>query len=476
MAAPETPRTLTRRSACGGPSRPSPAARPRLGPRALLASFLFILVMGRAAPLETWRNYMDFTVRVAVVQDARHIAFGVTQPYGVTDLQGAPIAGLMAQRLYFADLDDAGRIVLRDASGHQVARETPSIRMDAGDNAGAAIYIEAIRDVDSWRSSRLKEAPSYRGAIRIAIGDRGLLVAVNELPLEHYLLGVVGPEIGGFAPPEALKAQAVAARSEAYAKLRRQREKRNPIYDFTSSSPQVYRGWREENLEVRKAIDETRGLVLTWHGQPVDAVYGHSCGGVVAEIQEIWGGAPLAYSRKRWDREGLPASPDLRTWDAAHSITRTDGIDAWCSPHQDEFPRYAEKHFRWRRSYSADDLTRFIDPVYNTGRIQHIEVERRSQSGRVQRLRIEGEERAVTLQRELHIRGALGNLKSTFFTFTTDTDAAGNLERLHLYGAGYGHGAGMCQMGAFMMAKNGYDYRQILAHYYSGVALDRLYP
>lgn len=331
------------------------------------------------------------------------------------------------------DLTEGGLVLLRDSGGRTIASDPKSLLIEPMDERASAIYLQSIHDVKTWRSSSLEKASSYRAPIRFAKAQDGKLAAINELALEYYLLGVVGPEIGNFAPDEVLKAQAVAARSEAWAKLRQGYVSKDPLYDFTATSPQVYRGWREENAAVRRAVDGTRGQILTWHGQPVDAVYGHSCGGVVAEVSEVWGGAPLAWSRRRMDQKGNPGRVELSSWDASHELTRSSRLEAFCSPHQDGFPRYAQKHFRWTRALSADDLTRLIDPVYRTGRIRGIEVEQRAASGRVQRLRVVGTQKTVVLKKELHIRGALGNLKSTFFTFTTDDEPSGDLERIHLW-------------------------------------------
>jgi stage II sporulation protein D len=428
------------------------------------------------AAFETYPDFRDLVVRIAVVQGTKHLAFGCTNDYAVSDASGKPVAEIRAHHLYFVDLLDDGAVVLRDARGRRLARERGPLLFTPPPGTNAAYYIQSIRDVAAWRADTLADAPSYRGALRVGVGRDRLLVAVNELPLEHYLYGVVGAEIGGFASDETLKAQAIAARSEAFAKLHKGRTSKDPLFDFRDSTPQVYRGWRDENARIRAAVDATRGMILAWHGRPVDAVYGHSCGGVVAEVSEIWGGAPLAYSRRRWDRSGSANPVDLRSWQAAHDITRTEGVTAWCSPLQDGFPKYAEKHFRWRRTFSAAELSQTLDPVYQTGRIRRLVVDQRSPSGRVQRLRIEGSRRTVVLDRELHIRGALGSLKSTFFTFTTEDAADGSIERLTIFGAGYGHGVGMCQMGAFMMGRRGHAYNDILAHYFSGVSIARIYP
>ncbi len=468
----------------GAEASPTPWKRGRSGPRsdrgrlciAVAEVILLLLLTGHARGAESFADLNEVQVRVAVVREARHLGFGVTGEYSVKHATGREAGTIHAQQLYFVDLTEGGLIILRDGGGRTIASNPASLLIAPDDERKSAIYLQAIRDVGTWRSSSLENAPSYRGPVRFGVGEDGTLVAVNELPLEYYLLGVVGPEIGNFAPEEALKAQAVAARSEAWAKLQQGYVSRDPLYDFTNTSPQVYRGWREENAAVRRAVDATRGQILTWNGQAVDAVYGHSCGGVVAEVSEVWGGAPLAWSRRRWDKAGEAGYVELQSWDAAHEITKSDGLDAYCSPHQEGFPRYAEKHFRWRRSFSADDLTRMIDPVYHTGRVRGMKVEQRSASGRVQRLRITGTQKTVVLKKELHIRGALGNLKSTFFTFTTDDQTSGDIDKVYIYGAGYGHGVGMCQMGAYMMAKRGYDYGEILHHYFRGISMESLYP
>lgn len=474
------PRSFIRARFHRRPERADAHAKRRIGGPfstgwiAILTAFAFVAHPAHA--FEKYKSYDDLRIRIAVVQEAAHIALGGTEDYAITGSPGSAMGTLLARHIYYADLTGDGWVVIRDSAGKVIAKDLSRIKLRPAPKSNAALYIQQIRDPGSWHSSSLPKAPSYRGAFCIGIARDGKLAAVNELPLEHYLFGVVTAEMGNFAPAEALKAQAVAARSEAYAKMKQGMTSDDPLFDFTDKWPQIYRGWRDENDVVRRAVDATRGEILTWHGQPVDAVYGDSCGGVTAEASEIWGGPPLSYSRREWDRRSDADEPDLRTFEAAHRITTTDGIDAFCNPNQDGFPHYAVKNFRWRRSYTAKELTEFIDPSYRTDRVTHLEVLRRSRSGRVLELRIDGERRSVVISKELHIRGALGSLKSIFFTFTVDEDDQGRLGRIHIYGAGNGHGVGMCQMGAFMMAKRNYAYPQILAHYYSGVSIERLYP
>jgi SpoIID/LytB domain protein len=225
---------------------------------------------------------------------------------------------------------------------------------------------------------------------------------------------------------------------------------------------------------VRDAVDATRGEILVYDGRAVDAVYSHSCGGVIAAAHDIWGGPPLGYSRRLADRLMEREVADLSSREAAVAWT-TRPVEAFCNPEQEGFPNYAKAHFRWERTFEAETLDALMDRRFETGAVERVTVEARSPSGRVRRLAIVGEKRTVRLERELEIRAALGDLKSNFFTLTTERDERGALRRLKVNGAGFGHGVGLCQMGAFMMARQGYNHRQILGFYFAEVSVRRLY-
>lgn len=365
------------------------------------------------------------------------------------------------------DRAEHGQVRLLDREGVVLARDGRYLRMVPLDMAGDVLGVRS----PNGNPGRIRR---YRGEIELTINEEGTLTAVNDLWVEYYLYSVVAGEIGGSAPIEALKAQAVAARSESVAKIERGIVS-GSFFDFYDTAlAQIYRGIGDETAKSRRAVDATRGEILVWHGHAVDAVYSHSCGGVLSSSRQIWDGINEGYATSQFDRLDDDRTPQLTDWAHTHPYT-SKPIEALCHPNQPGFPAYAKKYFRWRRTLSARKLTNIIDPLHGTGRVRNVLVEDRAASGRVRKLAIQGERRTVVIDRQLKIRKALGGIYSTLFTFIKQKDPAGDLRELTIFGAGYGHGVGMCQMGAYMMGVRGYNYRQILAHYYNNVKMRRLY-
>jgi SpoIID/LytB domain protein len=271
-----------------------------------------------------------------------------------------------------------------------------------------------------------------------------------------------------------MKAQAVAGRSEAVAKIQKGIVSGSFFDFFATAMCQAYPGKGRETAKTRQAVDATRGEILVCNSEPVDAVYSNCCGGVVATGQDLWDGEPEPYFFREVDRLDKNTPPDLSNWNAAYQWAATD-VDVLCNPDQPGFPNYAKKYHHWEKEYSGAEFSRLADRMYGTGPVRDLVVQRRTPSGRVRKLQIVGENKTVTVHREMELREALGDLYSTFFSFVKEYDKGGRLSRLTIHGAGFGHGVGMCQMGAYMMALHGYNYRQILAHYYKDVKIRRLY-
>lgn len=368
-----------------------------------------------------------------------------------------------------------GQVMIHDYRSRIVAQDPSILRLVPLDIAAASLYLHIIDDSKPWKPGELTHDRHYRGKIDLAIDQEGALTVVNDLWIEYYLYGVVAAEMGDFAPMEALKAQAVAARSEAVAKIERGIVSTSPLYDFVDTAlAQAYKGKGKESDSIRLAVDTTRGEILVHKGKPVDAVYGHSCGGVISSSSDMWDGSGEEYSVRESDRLKDRGVEDLSGFDAAHRWTSAS-VDSFCNPDQPGFPAYARDNFRWTKSYSADEFTRMLDKSYGTGRVLDVTVGTRSKSGRVRAMTVVGEKKKVKLDRELSIRSGMGDIKSTFFTFTIDYDKDKHLKSIKIYGAGFGHGVGLCQMGAFMMALKKYNYRQILGHYFNDVKVRRLY-
>ncbi len=369
----------------------------------------------------------------------------------------------------------AGGVILRDAAGKVEASDESRLRIVPDDLEGNSLYLQKTQTGRSAASNAPEKGRHYRGEIELSLDEKGTLAAVNDLWIEYYLYGVVAAEMGDFAPLEALKAQAVVSRSEAVAKIEQGMASKNRLFDFVDSSiAQSYSGVGRENDQVRRAVDATRGEILVWEGKPADAVYSHSCGGIVAAAGDTWVGGTPGYSHRMIDRLGNERVPDLSDSTQAEKWI-TGSVDSFCNPNQAGFPEYAKKHWRWTVSYTNDQLTSLLNKGYGTGKIQDVAVERRSESGRVRSVLVVGEKRTIRLDREMDIRSALGDLQSTFFVLNRHYDASHKIDYLKISGAGFGHGVGMCQMGAFMMAKQNYTYRQILGHYFADVKMRRLY-
>lgn len=282
----------------------------------------------------------------------------------------------------------------------------------------------------------------YRGNLEVRRDEQGLTV-INELPVEEYLYGVVPSEMPASWPAEALKAQAVAARSYTLAHLGSYGR-----YGFdllATQGSQVYKGYDGENPATTHAAEETRGLIMTYRGLPVDAVFHSSSGGATENSEEVWKN-PVDYLRARPD----PAD-------------------------------FNDKYYNWKVVYSMDQLINQLNTNgYQFSEVHDlIELERTSTDKRVKRLVIKGlDMNGNSVLEEVYnanaVRVVLG-LKSAFFTMQKEADQQQKLLRVIFEGNGWGHGLGMSQYGALGLARQGYSYQDILKYYYTGVTLSGNY-
>jgi SpoIID/LytB domain protein len=307
------------------------------------------------------------------------------------------------------------------------------------------------------------EERRYWGSVYVTLDHDGSLLAANAVSEDKLLAGLVPAEMYPDAPPAALEAQAIAARTELLQKIGR-RNLTDPFLLCSTQQCQVYAGAGKEDPRTTKAIDKTRGIVLLRDGGGmVDIRYSATCGGHSEDNDAIWGGEPDPSLRGHRD-------------DAKGNISRvTDGnLDSFL----DEDPKKfwcgrvdkAKNRFRWTEKISADDLTVRVSTEYpEIGRIKDIVAKQRGVSGRIEVLTIKGDKATVEVTGDLHIRRLLGGLKSTLFEVKRDG-------RTFVFrGAGFGHGVGMCQLGAIGMADGGKSHKDILGHYYRGTHVHKLY-
>jgi stage II sporulation protein D len=302
----------------------------------------------------------------------------------------------------------------------------------------------------------------YWGAVYVTLDHAGALVAANAVSEDKLLAGLVPAEMYPDAPAAALEAQAIAARTELLQKIGR-RNLTDPFLLCSTQQCQVYAGAGKEDPRTTKAVEATRGMVLLRDGGGlVDIRYSASCGGHSEDNDAIWGGEPDPSLRGRSD---VASGGMSRITDDNIDAFLDGGGDAWCNK-----TRLAKSRFRWTETIAVTEMSSRVAAEYpEVGRVRQLAAKQRGVSGRIGVLEIRGENASVQVSGDLHIRRLLGGLKSTLFEVARRGDA------FVIRGAGFGHGVGMCQMGAMGMAAAGRRSAQILAHYYRGSHLHRLY-
>ncbi|NIA22762.1 MAG: SpoIID/LytB domain-containing protein [Proteobacteria bacterium] len=298
----------------------------------------------------------------------------------------------------------------------------------------------------------------YKGIIEFRVLS-GKAVVINNVPIEAYLKGVVPYEIGNLNIDkiEAIKAQAVAARTYVIRKLTNSRNKY--YYVYNDIRDQVYRGVMENSNVVDMACDATRGIILTYKNKPIDAKYSSCCGGVTADARELWTDKKVPYLTPVIDAKsylifkGKPFCSNSRYshWTIKYSKGELFGI--------------LKKNLSRLTGKSEDEI----------GNIKSIVITKRGPSRRVIEVIVYTSAGEFSVEKN-NIRMLLKNnsepsksLPSTLFTMEMGGDS------IKIIGRGYGHGAGMCQYGAMGMAEKGYNYKDILRHYYRGVHLEKIY-
>jgi stage II sporulation protein D len=335
----------------------------------------------------------------------------------------------------------------------EVAREGEDVRVSRSSGPVVAEAV-AVRFEPAGDKPITLDAIPYRGAMDVFAVEPEGLNAVNDLPLEDYLLGVVPIEIGPRGEDElaAVAAQAVAARTYAVAHLRAREEMGFDV--FGSVEDQAYGGLAAERPESTRAVRETVGQILMYGGLPIRAMYHSTCGGRTSPVEEVLDRAPAPYLQSVSDRA-------------------PDGTD-YCA---------ASPRYRWVDTLRSPDLNGrvreqveriFGTTASHTGDIVDLRVSRRTPSGRVEALAVRGTHSEFVLER-LDIRIALQNEAGRILGSTDFEVVRASGGSIELHGRGFGHGSGMCQWGAIGRARAGQDWQTILATYYPGAKLVSVY-
>ena len=316
-----------------------------------------------------------------------------------------------------------------------------------------------------------KEDRIYEGELHIYKTDENKFEVVVHLLLKQYLKGVVPYEIGPDSPLEALKAQAVAARSEAIIALNSKLYS-GEHYDLTSDVEcQVFSGNQRRTEKSDLAVELTKSLILSENGKPINAYYASNCGGHSELIKNVWGDRPTpeSYNISNFDFEeqistDLSVEENVREWIFSNP-------PSYCNPNINrELPEWSQNNFRWKREFIYDEDAKITSKEKDLGHLLDIKILERGTSGRAYLAQFIFDKESLQVKGELKIRQMFSPpLRSS--CFVVDNTETGFV----LHGAGWGHGVGICQSGAISMANSGKSFEQILKHYYQKAVLMKIY-
>ena len=366
-----------------------------------------------------------------------------------------------------------------------------------------------------------KETQTFLGTLHFVV-ESDKICAINELPVERYLESVISSEMSATSSLELLKAHAVISRSWLLAQMKKRREvaeSGNNFFSFVKKDDRLIRWYdredhtifdvcaddhcqryqgitKETSPHVAEAIRQTKGQILMDGDDICDARFSKCCGGVTEEFQYCWEDTPKNYlSSVRDIIQGVksvgsasPAPlPSLQDEAAAEAWIRSNP-PAFCNTTDkkilsqvlNDYDQETADFYRWKVTLTQEKLKQLLDEKLkmNFGDILDLQAEERGKSGRISKLRIVGTEKTFVIGKELEIRRALSDThlySSAFVVDRCDIDEKGIPQRFDIIGAGWGHGVGLCQIGAAVMGEEGFDYDAILLHYYQGAEIKKVY-
>lgn len=359
-----------------------------------------------------------------------------------------------------------------------------------------------------------KETQTFLGTLRFVV-ESDKIVAINELPVEKYLESVISSEMSATSSLELLKAHAVISRSWLLAQMKKRREvaeSGNNFFSFTKKEDTLIRWYdredhtlfdvcaddhcqryqgitKETSPHVAEAIRQTKGQILMDGEEICDARFSKCCGGITEEFQYCWEDTPKTYLTAVRDIAlGVDhTQPNLTNEEEAEEWIRFNP-PAFCNTQDkkilsevlNDYDQETVNFYRWKETLSQEKLQQLIADKLkmDLGAILDMKAVERGKSGRISKLQIIGTEKIFTIGKELEIRRTLSDshlLSSAFVVDKYDKDEQGVPQRFELIGAGWGHGVGLCQIGAAVMGEQGYHYDAILLHYYQGAEIKKLY-
>ncbi len=360
-----------------------------------------------------------------------------------------------------------------------------------------------------------KETQTFLGTLRFVV-EADKICAINELPVEKYLESVISSEMSATSSLELLKAHAVISRSWLLAQMKKRREvaaSGNNFFSFVKKDDMLIRWYdredhtifdvcaddhcqryqgitKETSPHVAEAIRQTLGQVLLDGEDICDARFSKCCGGETEEFQYCWEDTPKSYLTavrdlvlgvKNEEYSSLQDEATAERWIRSNPPAFCNTTDKKIlSQVLNDYDQETADFYRWKVTYSQEKLQQLFEEKLkmNFGSILDMKAVERGKSGRISKLQIIGTEKTFTIGKELEIRRALSDThlySSAFVVDKYDKDEQGVPQRFEIIGAGWGHGVGLCQIGAAVMGEQGYAYNDILLHYYQGAEIKQLY-
>ena len=401
-----------------------------------------------------------------------------------------------------------GRITIINGDHFTEAGEEVTFTPAEGNSAGFTLHAVTIGVDFHWQRD---EDQSFTGKLKFII-ENGKLTAVNILSVEDYLLSVISSEMSATSSAELLKAHAVISRSWLLAQMDKTARLKAGAEKYTTSFMtekeltkwydredhsnfdvcaddhcQRYQGiTRASTPEVEQAINETYGLVLMYGDAVCDARFYKCCGGITELFENVWEPVSHPYLQMVIDNDRAPGGFETDLTREENAVRWIKGNPpAFCNTNDREvlsqvlnnYDQETTDFYRWKVIYTQQELSDLVRSRtgIDFGTITDLEPLTRGVSGRIIRLKIKGDKKELIIGKELEIRKSLSksHLYSSAFYVEKSVDATGL--RFILHGAGWGHGAGLCQIGAAVMGAAGYSYEQILIHYFKNANLKKIY-
>ena len=356
-----------------------------------------------------------------------------------------------------------------------------------------------------------QETQSFIGTLKLVVYE-GKITAINILPAEDYLTSVISSEMNATSSLEFLKAHAVVSRSWLLAQIEKRKamsKKQGDFFSFVKTDTEYIRWYDREdhtifdvcaddhcqryqgitkatNQSVAEAVKATRGQVMMYKNSICDARFSKCCGGITEEFDTCWENKKYPYLTAVRDDKNDAAMPDLTIEEEADKWIRSTP-DSFCNTHDkhilsqilNNYDQETTNFYRWKVRYTQEELAELIrtNTKCDYGKIIDLIPVERGKSGRISKLKIVGTLKTLNKGKELEIRRTLSDthLFSSAFVVDKGPQQDDVPAWFELTGAGWGHGVGLCQIGAAVMGEKGYNYNDILLHYYKDADIRKLY-